>query len=113
MSSGECKQIQKEATVVGPMHWMRIEEGDIIELRMLGGRCMANVAYAEPYPAAVGSRTPSHTHHKNKNLHGVSAGHSLKRLFCLLLVRLNQNQRRVIALHKCPVTANNLLKTIS
>jgi hypothetical protein len=78
MSSGECKQMRKEAAVVGPMHWMRTEERDTVDLRMLGGRCTANAAYAEPYPAAAGSHTPSHTHHKNRNSHGVSAGHSLR-----------------------------------
>jgi hypothetical protein len=62
--------MRKEATVVGPMHWMGTKERDTVELCMLGSQCMANAAYAEPYPAAARSRMPSHKHHKNRNSHG-------------------------------------------
>jgi hypothetical protein len=46
----------------GPMRWMRYEERETIELHMLSGRCVASVAYPDPYLTAAERHRGSHRH---------------------------------------------------
>jgi hypothetical protein len=63
-----------------------LDAKETVELCMFGGRCTVNAAYAESYLAAAESRTPFHMHHKNRNSHGIAAGHSLRRQPCVHLI---------------------------